>query len=38
MNIGENLQAVLDGRVSGSVTEWPAIRAELRKLVDSLSE
>lgn len=29
-----NLQAILDGRVSGQVTEWPAIRKELQNLID----
>ena len=29
-----NLQAILDGRVSGQVTDWPAIREELQNLID----
>jgi hypothetical protein len=30
-----NLQAILDGRVSGRVTEWPAVKTELVKLLTS---
>lgn len=33
-----NLQAVLDGRVSGSCTEWPAVRKELFMLKDRLEK
>jgi len=29
-----NLEAILEGRVSGQVTEWPAIRKELEALID----
>lgn len=32
-----NLQAILDGRVSGHFCEWPLIRPELRYLFDELS-
>lgn len=32
-----NLQAILDGRVSGHYTEWPMVRAELRRLIESLT-
>jgi len=28
-----NLQAVLDGRVSGQTSEWPQVRVELRALL-----
>ncbi len=28
-----NLQAILQGTVSGKVTEWPAIRGELETLI-----
>lgn len=33
-----NIQAVLDGRVSGGYTEWPQLRVELRELVALLRE
>jgi hypothetical protein len=28
-----NLMAILDGRISGQLQEWPAIRGELQKLL-----
>lgn len=31
-----NLTAMLNGRVSGHWTEWPAMRAELRRLIDAM--
>lgn len=34
--LGTNLQAILDGRVSGHFTEWPQVRVELRELVRRL--
>lgn len=32
-----NLQAILDGRVSGHYTEWPMVRVELRSLLAAQS-
>jgi hypothetical protein len=30
-----NLQAIINGRVSGKLQEWPAVRRELNDLLDS---
>lgn len=30
-----NLEAILTGRVSGEIAEWPVIRGELQSLVDN---
>jgi hypothetical protein len=38
MDIGPNLQAILEGRVSGTIQEWPAVRSELQFLFKRVGE
>jgi len=32
-----NLNAIIEGRVSGQVTEWPMIKVELKSLLSEVS-
>jgi len=32
-----NIRALLDGRVSGSYSEWPQLRAEVARVLDELA-
>jgi hypothetical protein len=38
MDIGPNLQAILEGRVSHPVNDWPQVKAEIKDLIKRVGE